>query len=225
MGRKYYNKKGEQRAKQTKGDIKLMMWDYGQCDVKRCSGRKLARLGYLTSLPLQAKCKGIVLNPLCTTMVSRQDREIISGMGICAIDCSWAILEKIQLSKLKITHNRILPFLVAANPVNYGKPYKLNCAEALAATLYIAGFDEEAFLVLESFNWADAFFSMNEEAFALYRECEDSDAVKLAQDEYLLACSKELEDKKRAKSDNYANDLLALDMDSDELYSSEEEED
>lgn len=32
--------------------------------------------------------------------------------------------------------------MLAVNPVNYGKPFKLSCAEALAAGLKICGYDE-----------------------------------------------------------------------------------
>lgn len=37
-----------------------------------------------------------------------------------------------------------VPFLIASNPVNYGKPWRLNCVEALAAGFYLTGHDDWA---------------------------------------------------------------------------------
>jgi pre-rRNA-processing protein TSR3 len=65
---------------------------------------------------------------------------LLGGLGV--IDCSWARLDSIPFTKL--THSskeRLLPYFIAANPVNYGKPWRLNCAEALAACLFIVGMD------------------------------------------------------------------------------------
>lgn len=58
------------------------------------------------------------------------------------VDCSWNRIEEIRFNRLHNGRERLLPFLLAANPLNYAKPFKLNCAEAVAATLIICGFRE-----------------------------------------------------------------------------------
>ena len=43
-------KKEQQLIKERNFPIKLQMWDFGQCDSKRCTGRKLARTGYIVCI-------------------------------------------------------------------------------------------------------------------------------------------------------------------------------
>lgn len=56
------------------------------------------------------------------------------------IDCSWArIPESGNILNHRPHHGRLLPFFVAANTINFGKPLKLSCVEALAASMVICG--------------------------------------------------------------------------------------
>uniref|UniRef100_A0A7S2SHR8 18S rRNA aminocarboxypropyltransferase n=1 Tax=Mucochytrium quahogii TaxID=96639 RepID=A0A7S2SHR8_9STRA len=187
-GRKPTSWKSMQREKDQRKErdfpIDLAMWDFEQCDAKRCTGRKLSRLGYLRTMKIGQPFGGIVLSPNGTQSVSPADREIVQEHGTSAIDCSWARLEEIPFIKLK-GHHRLLPFLVAANPVNYGKPGKLSCAEALSATLYITGFIQEAHDLLQDFGWGEEFIRLNQELLDGYSACENSAQVVQVQNEFL----------------------------------------
>jgi len=65
----------------------------------------------------------------------------------------------------------VVPYLIATNPTNYGKPWRLNCVEALAATFYITGFDQHAETLLSAFGWGDAFWRVNRCSFFTVTLC------------------------------------------------------
>lgn len=86
---------------------------------------------------------------------------------------------------MKTSHPRLLPFLVAANPINYGKPCQLSCVEAIAATLIITGYSEEANLYLGKFSWGHAFLELNSELLEKYALCADSKEIIAVQEKFL----------------------------------------
>ena len=161
--------------------LTLRMWDFQQCDAKRCTGRKLCRLGYIKSMKPGMHFRGLVLSPAGEQAVSAADRELVMGTGISVIDCSWAKVQELPYKQLRSGVHRLLPFLVAANSVNYGRPHKLSCAEAIAATLYIVGCQDEARQVMDEFSWGAEFLKINADCLAAYAACENSAQVVKAQ--------------------------------------------
>ena len=107
----------------------------------------------------------------------------MSSKGLGVVDCSWAKLEETPLKKLKSGGNRILPMLIAGNPVNYGKPNRLTCVEAFSGALYICGLEEEAAEVMEGFKWGHNFLEMNQEALDRYQEAENSEEIRQIEEE------------------------------------------
>ncbi|MCL4169443.1 UNVERIFIED_CONTAM: hypothetical protein GTU68_065472, partial [Idotea baltica] len=88
--------------------------------------------------------------------------------------------------QLKYRQGRLLPYLIAANPVNYGKPSKLSCAEALAAGLYILGWRDDARTLMGRFSWGNSFEKLNKELLEAYAECSSSAEILKVQDSYLM---------------------------------------
>ncbi|CAI9109325.1 OLC1v1009128C1 [Oldenlandia corymbosa var. corymbosa] len=161
------------------------MWDFGQCDAKRCTGRKLARFGLIKELRVGGGFGGIVLSPTGQQCVSREDQDLINRKGLAVVDCSWHRLEDVPFAKLRCAAPRLLPWLVAANPVNYGRPCELSCVEALAAALIICGEADTADLLLGKFKWGHAFLSLNRELLKSYSECKNSVEIISVQNDWL----------------------------------------
>lgn len=175
---------------------KLAMWDFDHCDPKRCSGKKLERLGLIKNLRVGQKFQGIVVSPNGKSTVCPSDRDIVEENGAAVVECSWARLDEVPFGKIGGKHERLLPYLVAANPVNYGRPWKLNCVEALAACFAIVGHLDWAELLLENFSWGLTFLKINEELLQVYQQCTDSESVLKAQDEWLDKIEKEAKERK-----------------------------
>ncbi|MFZ0966044.1 MAG: DUF367 family protein [Candidatus Bathyarchaeia archaeon] len=158
--------------------VKIIIYHARQCDPKKCTALKLKRHG-LIRLVHQMKFlpkRAIVLNPFSQIAFSPADRQRIESFGLAALDCSWEHAEKVLIKHVRGT-SRCLPFLIAGNPVNFGKPTKLTTVEALVAALYIAGFKEEALQLLSIFKWGHTFLELNKERLESYASAKDSGAV------------------------------------------------
>ncbi|ABM79889.1 DUF367 family protein [Hyperthermus butylicus] len=127
---------------------------------------KLVRHGVVSEV--RAPPRGVVvLDPFSPTPISVSDRGLIEKSGLCVIDGSWRRVSS-YLRRLRRVVGRRLPLLLAANPVNYGRPFLLSSAEALAAALYIAGFRSIAEQLLSFFKWGPEFLRLNKQLLERY---------------------------------------------------------
>lgn len=182
----------EQDEEQPRISAKLCMFEFGQNDPKMDSGSRLVRCGLASSMKPDANFHGIVLSTQTEVLVSAADRKVIETVGLAGVNCSWNRIGEVNWDKLRRRgQHRTLPFLIAANTVNYGHPWKLNTAEALAAALVIVGMDADAVSTLRPFAWGKEFFRLNAEALQGYAAAKTCQGVRAYQDAYLARCEAE----------------------------------
>lgn len=162
--------------------IPLLAYRDNTCDPKKCTMKKLERAGMvrlfsrLTHVPRNS----LILDPTAEQALSPADRE--RTRSITALDCSWAILDTSIVRNWRF--RRALPFLLAANPVNFGKPFKLTSLEAMAAALYILGEEQQARDILGKVSWGIRFVQLNQEPLDAYAKAGDSAEIISIQGEF-----------------------------------------
>ncbi|KAE8333133.1 hypothetical protein BDV39DRAFT_75394 [Aspergillus sergii] len=182
--------------------FKAACWDLGHCDPKRCSGKRLMHLGLMRELGIGQKYPGVVVSPNAKKIISPADRDILEQYGAAVVECSWVRLKEVPFSRIGGKCERLLPYLVAANTVNYGRPWRLNCVEALAACFCICGHEDWAREVLKHFSYGEAFLDINSQLLKRYAACTTEEDVKRTEEEWLAKIEKEYEDSRVEGADD-----------------------
>ena len=152
-----------------------------QDDPRKCTAAKLVKFNLAKPLyrTRQIPRASLVLNPFAPTLLLNNDRAQALTHGLVAVDCSWekarAVFETQPPGRSKK-----LPTLLAANPVNYAKPDKLTSLEAMAAALYITGFQAKAGQMLSIFKWGPHFLTLNAQPLDAYSAALDEAQLKKA---------------------------------------------
>ena len=169
--------------------IRLYIYHTNEDDPKKCTALKLGKYRYarlcdrMGMLPYGS----ILLDPFAEKAVSKEDTGIAHQNRILAVDCSWEEAERIfpLVRKKRKLNARALPFLVAANPVNYGKPFQLSTIEAFAAVLFLLGATEQSETILNLYKWGPNFLKLNEIPLNTYARANTSSEVVEIQSEFI----------------------------------------
>jgi rRNA small subunit aminocarboxypropyltransferase len=160
----------------------LVAYRDNSCDPRKCTVKKLERAGFIRLVKKisQIPRNTLLLDPTAEQALSPADGSVKS---ITVLDCSWEVLNTGAVSSWRI--RRALPFLVAANPVNFGRPCMLSSVEALAAALFIIGEEQQARDILGKVSWGIRFLEVNKEPLELYAGAKDSTEVVAIQKQFL----------------------------------------
>ena len=147
-----------------------------QDDPKKSTMKKLERFNMARRVDRGRASRSLVLTVSSSQYLMNSDRDLILEKGITAIEGSWK--QNDLMGETKFRFGRILPPLLASNPVNYGKWNLLSSVEAVSASLIITGFRDLAEQLLSKFSWGHSFISLNMEILEEYAKCKSEDDIK-----------------------------------------------
>ena len=75
--------------------------------------------------------------------------------------------------------------------MNYGRPWRLNCVEALAACFFICGHEDWAHEVLAHFSYGEPFLEINAQLLKRYAACANEEEIKKAEETWLAKIERE----------------------------------
>jgi pre-rRNA-processing protein TSR3 len=161
-------------------ELEVHIYHEGDDDPKKCSALRLADEGEARLHGRHDKLpRGVALDPFADRALSPAD----ANGSLVVFDSSWDSAEEV-VEPYDGKH-RALPFVVAANPVSYGRAFRLNTAEATVAALYIMGEKEQARRIASYFSYGETFLELNREPLERYADCETSEEVVAVQEDYL----------------------------------------
>ena len=155
-----------------------------QDDPRKCTAARLLRAGIARKIRgVPRGRRAIILNPYSDTILMPSDGR--TAGAVVGVDCSWRLAggefgaprdagkERKRgiggaARRYDAESSRRLPPLLAGNPVNYAKIGMLTTAEAIAASLFIMGYDDMAHNVLGRFRWGHTFYDLNRNILAEY---------------------------------------------------------
>jgi pre-rRNA-processing protein TSR3 len=150
-----------------------------------------------------------VVSPKARKIISKEDKELLEQYGAAVVEASWKRIDEVPFGRIGGKCERLLPYLVAANQTNYGKPWRLNCVEALAACYYICGHPEWAESILSTFSYGEAFLDINSALLKRYMACENEEEVKKAEEVWLAKIEREYNEHRAEKEDGVEEDEWA----------------
>lgn len=159
----------------------------------------------MRDLHMGQRHNGVIITPNGKRTISPADREVMDQYGAAVVECSWARTKEVPWSKVGGKCERLLPYLVAANTVNYGKPWRLNCVEALAAAFAICGHLDWAEQILAPFSYGESFLKINASILKRYAACADEDEIKQTETEWMERLEKEYAESREEGDDMWTS--------------------